>query len=251
MAQLAIKVLDHVPTRGKSRDGDVLDAFNRRRCLWKGAHDLLPLKTAPLTSRGLRAPSLQQAYREVFCRYRTERISETEIRRTELATGTVEIFGPIENEKKERINVPRFVEGRYRMGERHALWGTPGREIWYGGGYDFSVENVNRMWSIIEATTGLSREDYTTWPFTPRERTSFLIVSTDDFDDAFAERVKATVPNPEGIKLPPILRSGYTVDWRSLVPPEDIPNVEDRSRFYGFEPYVPLESVLPKPEAIT
>jgi len=241
MAELVLKV---GPGAGYE-DGDIIAAFNRRRIRCVHAQMITDVRKFGTTAEGLRPNSLAKTFGENCCQYRFERISETEVRRVEIASGQSEILGPTPNDRGEYIDVSEFVRRRLRQ-PGHAIFGTWGSEVWYGGRSDFSDTALDKVWTAIEAETSLREADHTLWPLGQQEMKSHFAITVTEFDDARADQLvrpvveKQDVTTESLIKKRPapglpralIKKRNQMVPWRTALSlPQALRNrIEDHSK---------------------
>ncbi len=230
MAELVLKI----GSDGGYEDGDVVDAFNGRRICWAHAEMICGIQAAGANEEGLRPlGSLAQVFREKVCRYRFERIGETKVRRVEIATGQEETFGPTPNARGEAIDVPSFLQRRLTS-PRHAIFGAPGKEVWYGGRTVRRDAGLDELWQVIEARTTTRQADCTLWPAGRWDLRGHLFVGVDDFDDATLEQLKAPLLDPQRLTAegePTVIKKRkHRVDWLSALglSSETIDSVRDR-----------------------
>lgn len=98
----------------------------------------------------------------------------------------------------EAIHVPEFVDRRKKH-ERHALFGVPGFELWYGGRTDHSPTAMSVAWNAIETKTPRRRSEpeFALWPLGRLDARHHLPIRTDDFDDAEAADLVESIQGDE------------------------------------------------------
>ena len=214
MAELVLKVGTSGPDPAY-QDGDIIHAFTRRAIRCVHSEHICHLKNFGYTPDGLRPDSLAKMWREKTHKYRFERVSRTEIKRTDLATLAEDVLGPTMNTAREQIDVPQFIERQLRDG-RHCLFGTPGREVWYGGHIDISHARLNLVWAEIEARTAFREMNFPRWPLSLDPM--ILPLPVTDMSDERAELLTKEEwhedPVPRLSRL--IRRRNYSVAWRAL-----------------------------------
>ncbi len=106
ISELILKIGDQQTASGLGfEDGDVICAFNRRRIRQVHAEGICHVRRAPRNGSGLiRLDAVIRDWYEATHQYRNERVSRTEVLRTEIATGTQEVFSDKPNKKGERID---------------------------------------------------------------------------------------------------------------------------------------------------
>jgi len=145
-------------------DGDILGAFNRRRIGIVYADHIGDVGNAgggKLVHRIY--DSIPRRLRNAIYQYEFRRVSTNFVKRINLLTDEEEIIGKTPNAKGETMNVPVFLKMRLNH-ERHAIFGSPGEEVWYGGKTNTDETSVNNLWSIIEEHSSHRRKDYELWP---------------------------------------------------------------------------------------
>ena len=247
MAELALKIGDS----SGYEDGDIVEAFNRRRIRCVHAEHICHVKDAGTTNGGLRSDGLAREFREACCQYRFERVSKREVQRVEIRTGDVQRFSSLdwvaegvlvphgvdfdslprrfneklgryerlycscENDAGEYIDVEEYLAHQLRH-PQHAIFGAPGREVWYGGRTDTSNGRLDIVWRAIEAQSEHREADYTLWPIGREEAKHCLFISVDDFGEDERRRMTASEYNGEGRDRRVIRRRILHVDWRNL-----------------------------------
>lgn len=106
-------------------DGDILCCWNRRHIRCVHAQHICHVRTAARNGDGL-IPLTHHArdWFEHTHEYRFERVSATEVRRTNLATLAEDVFSETPNEDGQAIDVPLFI-ARRKLKPLHYLFGTP------------------------------------------------------------------------------------------------------------------------------
>lgn len=212
MAELLLKV----GTRGPDpdwQDGDIIVAPNDRRISQLHLENLCHVKKEGFTHNGRRPDGLARTYREKVCQYRFERVSGRTIRRVNLWTDEVEEFSDLPNAKGERIDVPLFV-ARALNNPKHAIFGTPGAEVWYGGRQDFSSSNLDKVWPMAEDELEMNRTDFTFHPWGSEDLKRHLALKVDDFDDERSAGYVAAEVNE--LTSATIQRRVSKVNWKEL-----------------------------------
>ena len=230
MAELTIKVGDSATYE----DGDVVDCFNRRRIRCTHAQHICHLDLMGFQLNGLRPNDcLAQMFREKTHQYRCERISQWEMKRVNLFDLSEEVFDDKPNGEGKSIDVPLFVERRLSH-PRHAMFGSDGREVWYGGRKKFSHTEMDNVWSEIEKRTALREVDYGYWPASSAELKECAWCSVLDFGDLRAEELKGPQYDPANLdpEALPIKKRKHKVVWRVKMPlsPKDITDIEDKAK---------------------
>jgi hypothetical protein len=216
------------------QDGDIVCAFNRRRCRHLHANVLCHPRQAPRQSNGrIAADHISRAYLEAVHQYRFQRVSPTTVVRTNLWTGDTDVIGPTPNTQGEAMDVDAYVRRR-QLAQGFGLFGAEGAEIWYGGRQRSDTTTLDAVWSAIEQHTPHREIDYADWPLGTEELKHFLAIRTDDFDDDEEQALVASVtepnPDPEGKPILVKMRARH-LPWRELrgMSAQRIAQVMDRS----------------------
>ena len=190
-------------------DGDIVDAFNTRRVRCVYAQHLC------------KAHDLREMFLLKTCQFQFVRVSKREVKRIALATMAEDILSDKPNEAGEYIDVPLYVARRLK-GQRHCIFGAPGKEVWYGGKCDHSNAAMTAVWAEIETRTPEREADYMLWPFTDAELKQHLVMPVDDFSDAELIEYKNPLREPtgkvsdEGHPLYRIVKKRkHFVDWQA------------------------------------
>lgn len=164
-------------------DGDVIHAMNDRRIKDVHAQHITHPKNCPV-GPGIRheAGCLAQVYLENTKQYKFQRISENEVRRTNLVTLQEDIISDVANKDGEYMDVPLYIARRLKH-QTHMIFGGNGSEYWYGGKTDASLANLSTVWTEIEAKTAFLEADHTEFPFTDKELSKYYVFKVDDFSD--------------------------------------------------------------------
>jgi len=229
MAEWALKIGDS-PTLGHYQDGDIIDVFNRRRIRLAHADMICHPRIAGKKVGGLlngTQPLLEKYYQRQS-QYKWERVSRTEIKRTNLWTLAEVVYGstPIEDPDRKGHMIHCHVDELFKFRLKSAklpIFGEKDREIEYGGNLKRDAATVELLWDDIEHDTPLRRADHDIWPAGVADLRVHLFVSVDEFDDAEAEDLKSpltrvvpiTEENPEGIEI--VKKRKYHADWRAEV----------------------------------
>lgn len=119
----------------------------------------------------------------------------------------------------EHIDVETWLRRRLRH-DRHAIYGEPGAEFWFGGREDRSDAKLTQVWQAIETKTPRreSETEFQRWPMGRQDLKSHLAIRTDEFDDARAEELVSEVldeRDPENVVI--IARRKHDVPWRDVL----------------------------------
>lgn len=217
MAELLLKIGDAANKSPESyKDGDVLCAMNQCRIRYVAAQHIC--KPHEFTRDGLRASgSVCEKLLFHTYQYKFERISRTEINRIDLSTMQVETFGPIPNERGEKINVPAYLQHALKN-PRHRIFGTSGAEVWYGGRTTCNNVTLNKVWADIEMMTPEREINHQKWNWAPREHQIFLALIVEDFDNAVREELVSPEITRESPDADPVVvkKRSRRVNWEML-----------------------------------
>ncbi len=204
------------------QDGDILCSFNRRRIRDVHAHYICDVKHATHNSDGLHdLDTLPEILRLNCCRYKFERISATEVRRTHLDTLDEDVMDETpriyaDKPTPQYVHAALFLERR-KAHPRHGIFGTAGNEVWYGGRKNASYDRLTTVWNAIETKTANREENFTAWPATQIELKRFLIISTNDFDDNTGADLRAPLVDMADPENPATVSSRKNwIEWRDL-----------------------------------
>jgi hypothetical protein len=243
MAELAIKVGSVSADPRHYQDGDILAAFNSRAIRCVHAQHICHVKNAG-GGRGVPRDTGHVA-NDFFAathQYRFDRVDRTTIRRVLLSDMSEVLIDGTPRRidgKSQHMDVELYVQRRLAH-ENHKIFGTEGREFWYGGRTDLSDAALTTVWTAIEAKTAHREVDFPNWPAGIADLKSHLFVPIDNFTDAVA----SDLVSPELDETDPddpvtIRKRRRFVDWRASVPARDHDNVENRGRSVDLRPTLP------------
>ena len=174
--ELLVKVGSTDSSQLQYQDGDIVEAYSQSQIELGHAYRLCHHKTVGLDSvSGLRpVNSLPYLFAEIVSKYKFERISQTEVRRTNYATGEIDIVGATPNANGERINVSLYISKRTSRSS-HRIYGQTGSEIWFGE--LLSDVDLDAVWNVIETHSDNLRSSYQSWNYTPLEKLGFLPIN--------------------------------------------------------------------------
>jgi hypothetical protein len=234
MAELLLKIGDSPNPLGY-KDGDILEAFNRRRIRNVHAQHICHIDKVKFNEHGLNPlDSLPFHYQQNVYQYKFERVQDAVVR-TDLINGGIEVFGRTPNAKGEYIDVELFLAQRKKH-PKHRIFGTEGHEVWFGGRIDNSNSKLDKVWTKIEAVTPFKEVDHQLWPLTEKEKQNYLAIPVDDFTDDDAGLWTSTVvADPEDDNSPILAKRGFKIPYK------DLPDVTSR---------VALSKILNKQERV-
>jgi len=106
---------------------------------------------------------------------------------------------------------------RRRVKGKQPLFGTNGREIWYGGRSDLSVACINKIWDDIENDTPKVRVDHMRMPLDNTTRNCHLWIPVPDFtDDERHSYEEAVHDNTDPKNLVLKKHRKRKIDWENL-----------------------------------
>ena len=231
MGELAVKIGTH-GAFDPFDDGDVLQAFNKRMIQWVHAQHVFWPRVNGRRVGGLQAvgyPLLEQSL-ALCSQYKWERVSESEVCRTNLRTGSVVTYGskpvpdPDDPEQEIFLHVREHFRHKHDSGKT-PLFGQMNREIEYGGSIASDSGTVGKVWDAIEAATDLKRTAFNRWPAGTNDLKEFLFVCVDDFDDDEARELESPLTEPapitddDGTGERVVRERKHGVDWRRYVLP--------------------------------
>jgi hypothetical protein len=215
--------------KGGYEDGDVLCAFTRRHVRQAHAEFICHPRRAGRTADGLRPDGLARQFRELTCQYRFRRIARRIVRRRNLWTNDVDEFGP------DHINVPTFIRRR-KANANHAIFGTRGAEVWYGGWRDFSNATLLQAWQEIEARTPFRDTQHRQWPAGRFDLQYHLMIPVRDFSEARANQLVRPLLHPTDLDADgnPVVvkRRKRRIPWRLIagLTADDLADIPNRAR---------------------
>lgn len=176
--------LIHPQTTGTAEDGDVGVYLRREQIRIAHVTRIANHRTAGFTRDGLRpALCLAKKAQEIFYRYRFERVGSIVEKydildpANPLLVGTYGApgsVGGVNHNVDGHMYVHEFL-AKATATKNHRVFGTPGREFWYGGREDFSESNIDSVWQAIETDTPEREAFCAHAPFTPLECRKLLI----------------------------------------------------------------------------
>ena len=178
--------------------------------------------------------------------YRFERVSLTEMKRTNLWTLEQEILSNVPNAKGEAIHLKEYIARRVGSGKM-PLFGTEGAERWYGGRTDATHERLDEVWLEIEARTPKRETDYAGSPFGDHRK--YLVISVDDFDDETGGQLVEPLVDESDPENPVAAKKRKRhVAWRNLrdVVEADVLDKQKEVRIEMVRKHVRSEIVLAK-----
>ena len=191
MAEFIIKIGDSP----SYKEGDILCAFNDKRIKQVHAEHICDYKKQPFNSDGLNTDGIHRQFLELVYQYRFDRVSQKSVIRTNLWTGEQDLLSDMPNTKGEQIKADLYIKRRTAH-QNHRIFGAKGREYWYGGKTNQSLQAIDSVWAMIEAETQERKENYTLWPLTDREKAAHVALNVEDFGDSqsvsFVEDVRDT-----------------------------------------------------------
>lgn len=195
MAEIVIYPTDDNGPDERYQDGDIVCAFTDRRIGKCHADVICHHVKSGFNRDGLRPDGLAKIYHELLYTYRFERLSRLEVKRTNLISGSTDILSGSPNGKNEFIDVPLYL-ARATRHPRHKIFGSVGREVWYGGRERADTEQkVDALWAMIEGNTVHRRRDFSHWPLSDRELRRFLALPVMNMTESDASRAENSERN--------------------------------------------------------
>jgi hypothetical protein len=112
------------------------------------------------------------------------------VRRTNLRDGTTEELSNKPNAKGEYMDVPLLLARRVKH-PRHAIFGTKGREVWFGGQVYATHTELDQVWQEIESRTPYREVNFDLWPAGQLDLMHCLFIPVDDFNEVEASALVA------------------------------------------------------------
>jgi len=236
MAEIILKIGDGA----NYKDGDVLAAFNRRAVRCVHAQHLCHPWDGAVNSDGYLVPGTHvESLYDITHEYKIERISQTEIRRTNRLTGEIVVLSniPIEDPSRPGHMIACDVEEFFARRKQHrarngapkkAIFGNDGAEVLYDGTIDLSDAKIDLVWAAITQHTGRleTEQEFQLFPFGRQDIRSHLVVRTVDFTEAEAQGFVAPqiqrdasgnpVLDEDGDEIK-IAERNVTIDWRTAI----------------------------------
>jgi len=209
MAELMLKIGEG----SNYEDGDVLHAFNRRRIGLVHAEHIGNITKAgggKLVHRTY--DSIARRLQNATYQYEFKRVSTNFVKRTNLWTGESKIIGKKVDEDGNAMDVPLFVKRRLNH-KRHRIFGSPGKEIWFGGKSKLDATTVDSLWDQIEEHTPNLRKDHELWPVGNLDCKNHLQIKIDDFDEKTASLLQSSISDEKGRILH---KRAHNVIWKEL-----------------------------------
>jgi|GEM_PF-5208525 len=236
MPEILIKIDDGVGLK----DGDVIAALNRRAVRCVHAQRLCHPWDGAINTDGYLVPGTHvESLFDVTHEYKIERISQTEIRRTNRLTGEIVVLSntPIEDPTRPghmiACHVREFFAARKRHRARNGatkkpIFGSEGAEVLYDGKIDLSHAKLDLVWAAITQHTGRleSEQEFQLFPWGRDDIRSHLAVRTVDFTEAEAQGFVAPQIQRDASGNPVLDANGdeikiaernITVDWRTAI----------------------------------
>ena len=197
--------------------GDIVHAFNQKRLLKVYAEIITNPKTAPRNQDTLIEPnSLLDIYLQNTKQYKFERISETEIRKTNLETNQTDILSNTPNQNREAMDVQLFINRRLKS-NTHQLFGTKGHEYWYGGKDITTTEKLIIIWDRIETRTEYKRADATAEKLISPNEKDYELIPVEDFTDEQKGELESPLTDDTDPENPKTLKQRkYKVDFEKV-----------------------------------
>jgi len=213
------------------RDGDVIRTYSNMRILNTYAQHFCHPTLQLFNSDGLRYPNtlleiyLANVHQKLF-----QSISKTHVLCTNLWTGDREIFGPPDGSGKPHVWLQEDLRFKMRH-HRHKIFGTKGKEWWYGGPIKINPRTIHKIWCEIEERMGVKRENYNLFPIGYEAMALYVSISVDDFSSEEGE----LLVSPEfGGNRNIIQKRKHKIQWSQLegISQSDRNKIRDPSRKY-------------------
>lgn len=221
MGEIMIKVGSPQPDNPKAtQDGDIVVAISDRYARCKAAERKCYIGLTLFSRDGLRVDGLSRIWREHTCEYRFERVGRDQVRRVNLRTGQTDIIGRTPNAAGEYMNVEAFIRRRVRH-HRHAVFGSPGAEVWYGGHTFTADADLTAAWEAIEAFEQQPEPAQHRWRWGRMEVRRKLCCEVGPLTDAqaitYTESLFGMVRMPWGDEEQRVRARNFDVPWRDFV----------------------------------
>lgn len=180
MAEIAIVVTNEQRPDDRYQDGDILNAITDEVVAMTRLENMIcHPREMGFTQYGTRPDGcLLELYLARICPFKFERVSATEVLRTNLDTLEPDLLGPTPNEAGERINVQEFLRRRLQH-RSHSIFGAPGAERWYSGSKRrYTSATLDLAWADVEQHSNHRKADNLWFPWTETARRKYLILPT-------------------------------------------------------------------------
>jgi hypothetical protein len=225
MAELVLKVGDSLDPLGY-KDGDILHAFTRKNIRRCHAEMICHVRDVPFNSDGLNPEGSLPFYLYLNTReYLFQRVSPTEVQRTNLFTNDIDVLSDKPNDQDECIDVGLYLARQLRYAE-HSIFGSAGSEIWFGGSFKDEHSALDSVWQKIEEMTPKREVDHSLFPLSSREKKSFLALPVHDFTDASKTLYESAVVD-ENEQL--IEKRKHVVEYAEVVDHQKLADIQDKA----------------------
>ena len=216
MPELLIKIKRDERPDPAFQDGDIMCAMNELHIKNTHAQLLCHKNLIGFNGDGLRPEnSLTEMYLASVKQYKFQRVSNTEVKRIDLATLKEETLSGTPNAKGEYIDVDLYISRRLQH-DKHLIFGTEDNEIWYGGRTLITTATHITVWNGIESTSLHREVNYTKWPWTDAEMRNYLVLTVDDFDNDTRATLEESVYNQLSLDNEILKKRHHKVDWKNL-----------------------------------
>ena len=198
-------------------DGDIVQTFTDKRIKSVYAEHICHRDKIGFKQDGRRPDnSLTEMYLQKVSEYKFERISENEVRRTNIETQEQDVISGTPNEKGEQMDVSLFVKRRLKH-NRHLVFGEVGSERWYGG--NTNKNKIYDVWKEIEKRTDKKEIDHAKFPCTDRTLTNYLVIKSEDLTDEEARELMEPLNKIEMVEGKPevtqVKKRKNKIDWKN------------------------------------
>jgi len=211
MAEIYIHVGSGGPDESSYSDGDVIQVFTdccikSRNCQniinpWdfhRNSHGLLDLGT------------LQQRYYELTHEYRFERIGNTVKR--------IDLLNSKEQDVSINMDIPIFMSDRYRTWKKKQrrgkpMFGSKGKEVWYGGEIDHSEPVFDKLIIDIKNKMGKTDSDFDSFKGATKTLKYHLGLKINNLKRSEADAMTAEVKDQDGTV---ITKRTNKVSWKEI-----------------------------------
>ena len=217
--------------RGGYSDGDIMHANNDVSMLWRHTQIITDHRKE---AGGFYKTIGNMAYErfEAVSKWKFERISGSEIRRTLLADMSNEVLSNTPNGNGHAIDVPQYMARRETAGKR-AMFGAASIAVWFEGHREITLAMLSILWTdTITPETGLLEADHKQLSYSHHFLKRHLVISVNDFDNARREVLESPdldITDPDNPIL--IAKRKHKILWRFLsgLSAGDITDIEDRT----------------------
>jgi len=179
-------------------EGDAINVFNSPSIHRVHAqHQVHPKFVIRAENGRINAGTLLETYLDKTMECKFERISSTEVRRTNRFENTIDTISATPNADGEYMHVQTYIDRRISLKpNKNKIFGSVGAEYWFGGKSSITVTTMDQVWDGIEAEISVVRID--TFPFTANEIRKYAVLRVNDLSPRQMREVLAASTTARG-----------------------------------------------------